>query len=139
MNRLLTRVVLSAAVTATSFGISAARAESPIPGDARAEAQLLQTEAIKAIKSGEWTKTSELISKAAQVSNDPNLVKMSEWVAAFENQRQEFAAERKKQYEEAVADVNKLLAAGQQTFAIDAAGRAYLLADDKQAFHELPW
>jgi carboxyl-terminal processing protease len=58
---------------------------------------------------------------------------------AFENQRQEFAAERRKQYEEAVADVNKLIDAGQQTFAIDAAGRAYLLADDKQAFHDQQW
>jgi len=139
MKRFFGKMVLAAAVAATSFGLTSARAESPLPTDARAEVQMLQTEAIKAIRSGEWTKTSELISKAAQVSNDPSLAKMSAWVAEFENQRQEFAAERRKQYDAAVVDVNKLIDGGQQSFAIDAAGRAYLLAEDKNAFHDQSW
>lgn len=102
-------------------------------------AEALQAEALKAIRQGEWSKTSELISKAAQVSSDPTLSKMSQWIAQFETQRQTFAAERQKQYEEAAADVHKLIDAGHEGFAIDAAARAYILAENKDAFHDQEW
>lgn len=139
MKKLFARTVLSLAVA--GFGLSAsAFAESPFVGqNAQAQAQALQTEAIKAIRAGEWTKTSELISKAAAVSNDPSLAKMSQWLVDFESQRQTFAAERRKQYDSAVDDVKKLIDAKLEGFAIDAAARAYVLADDKTVFHNEPW
>lgn len=140
---LLRRVVLAGAVAAGTVGLTgpatglAEPQQAPANADMRADA--LRAEALKAIRQGEWSKTSELISKAAAVSNDPSLSKMSQWIAQFESQRQTFAAERGKQYDEAVADVRKLIDTGHGDFAVDAAARAYILADDKDKFHTESW
>ena len=135
---LLRRAVLAGAVTGgVSAWVVAEPAQTAPPVEMRADA--LQAEALKAIRQGEWSRTSELISKAAAVSDDPSLSKMSQWIAQFESQRQTFAAERGKQYDEAVTDVRKLIDSGHADFAIDAAARAYILADDKDKFHDESW
>ena len=64
---------------------------------------------------------------------------MSLWVKDFESQRQTFQAERHKQYDKAVGDVQKLLENHKDTYAIDGAARAYSLADDKDAFRDEVW
>src|SRR4051812_38584846 len=56
-----------------------------------ASVEQLKTEALKNFKSGEFDKTSELIAKAASISHDPALRQMSDWVGAFQQQRQQFA------------------------------------------------
>lgn len=138
MKRIVSRVVLTAALAASSLVSPVAlRAESQPAGEIRAEA--IKDQALQGFRDGKWSETSELITKAAQVSNDPQLARMSQWIAQFEAQRRSFAAERLKQYEEAVADVNKLRDAGHEAFALRAAARAYVLADDKEKFHDQQW
>ena len=127
----------AAVATAQTDAPAALQVTQVEPPEARAQA--LQAEALKAIRAGEWSKTSELFTKAAQVSSDPRLTQMSQWIGSFEQQRLTFAAERRQQYAEAVDDVRKLIDAGHETFAIDAAARAYILADDKDEFHRQSW
>jgi carboxyl-terminal processing protease len=127
-------VLASSAATQRSFADS-----PPAPNQQVAAAEQLRTEAFAALKSGQFEQTNALISKAAAISHDPVTSQMSAWVKQFETQRQQFASERRKQYDKSVADVQKLLAAHQESFAIDAAARAYSLAEDKDAFRKEPW
>src|SRR5688572_20028030 len=60
----------------------------------------LKSEAFKALRSGEFGRSNELLERAAARSQDPVLVRMAGWTHDFESQRQEFAAERRKQYDE---------------------------------------
>src|SRR6476646_7594633 len=83
------------------------------------------------LRGGDFDRTNELIAKAASMSSDPGLVQMSTWVKEFETQRQTFVGERHKSYEKAVGDVHKLLDNHKEIYAVDAAARAYSLADDK--------
>jgi carboxyl-terminal processing protease len=100
----------------------------------------LKAEAFKALRAGQFDRTSELLGKAAAVGeNDPTLVKMAEWTKGFEAQRQTFAAERHKQFDKAVGDVKKLLNNKKREYALDYVARAYLLADDKKAFRNEAW
>ena len=108
---------------------SALRAQEA-PAAAQAPQQVatveqLKTEAFAALKSGQFAQSSELIDRAASMSHDPITSQMSAWVKQFESQRQQFATERHKQYDKSVADVQKLLAAHQESFARDAAASAY--------------
>src|SRR5688572_11342168 len=99
----------------------------------------LRKEAYRALRGGQFGRTNELLSRAASLSHDPTVVKMADWTKSFETQRQEFASERREQYEKAVADVKKLQANGKNDYATDAAARAFLLATDKKAFRMEPW
>ncbi len=64
---------------------------------------------------------------------------MAAWTNQFETQRQGFVAERRKAYDKAVSEVELLLKNHKESYAIDLASRAYLLADDKKAFRVEPW
>src|SRR5688500_9880232 len=57
----------------------------------------LKSQAFKALRSGHFDKTNELLAQAAEMSKDPQLERMAGWTKNFETQRQEFAAERHKQ------------------------------------------
>ena len=57
---------------------------------------------------GTSTRPTSCSKQAATVSHDPQVEQMSEWTSGFEAQREEFAAERHKQYDKAVEDVKKL-------------------------------
>ena len=139
-----------------TLGLATAGALSGLrtPGTARAQQQpqaaapqqqelasveQLKGEAFKALKSGQFDRTSELLTKAATISKDPSLSQMSDWIHQFQSQRQVMAAEKKKSYDKAVADVQKLLDAGYEDAAIDKAKDARLLAEDKDAFAKEPW
>ena len=104
-----------------------------------AQVEQLKAEAFRALRGGQFAKVQELLGKAHGLSNDPTIEKMVGWSKSFETQRQEFAAERNKQYEKAVGDVKKLQAAGKLDYVPDAAARAFLLTSDKKAFRNEPW
>lgn len=104
-----------------------------------ATVEQLKTEAYKALRSGQFDRGNELIGRAAEMSSDPQLARMAGWTKSFETQRQEFAAERHKQYEKSVRKVKHLIAKGKSEFALDWAAGAYLLAEDKKAFRAEPW
>jgi carboxyl-terminal processing protease len=102
-----------------------------------ATVEQLKSEAFKALKEGQFDRTTQLITKAATL--DPSLTQISAWIKQFDDQRVGFAAERHKQFEKAVADVHKILDGKKDSYAITFAARAYLLADDKEAFRKEPW
>src|SRR5205085_8819084 len=77
--------------------------------------------------------------QAAQLSHDPDVERMAGWTSAFENQREQFAADRHKQYDKYAGDVQLLLKRGKSDYAIERARDACLLADDKKAFRAEPW
>lgn len=108
-------------------------------GSEVATVEQLRAEAFKALRQGDFDRTSQLLRDAASRSSDPSLQQMSEWLGQFQSQRHEFVADRRKQFEKAVADVKLLLNSGKESFAIDKAKDAYLLADDKDAFVNDPW
>ena len=88
-----------------------------------ASVEELKTEAFKALHSGDFDRTNTLIAKAASMSSDPGLAQMKTWVSDFETQRQTFESERRKQYDKAVADVQKLSENHLELYAIDSAAR----------------
>jgi carboxyl-terminal processing protease len=104
-----------------------------------AAVEQLKHEAFSALKSGKFEQSNELLGKAAALTQDKTVQRMAEWVKQFETQRQEFASERRKQYDKAVADVKKLIDNRKESYALDQAARAALLADDKDAFRKQDW
>jgi carboxyl-terminal processing protease len=99
----------------------------------------LKAQAFKALRAGQFDRSSELLGKAAAGANDPTLSQMAAWTKGFESQRQTFAAERRKQFDKAIDDVKKLLDHKKREYALDYIARAYLLADDKKAFRNEAW
>src|SRR4051812_46154195 len=73
-----------------------------------ATVEQLKNEAFRALRGGHFDQTNDLLAKAASISHDPQVERMSAWAQSFESQRAEFAAERQKQYEKAVGDVKLL-------------------------------
>src|SRR3954447_22598710 len=110
-----------------------------VAGQQLATVDQLKAEAFKALKAGQFDRTSELLTKASASANDPKLTQMAEWTKAFEDQRQTFVVERHKQFEKAVGDVKKLIENKKNDYALDYVARAHLLADDKKAFRAEPW
>lgn len=141
----MTRRILSALILSVLLGVVWAAA--PFAGVARGErlddqlaiAADLKSEALAALKQGKFDRSTTLLSQAAELSKDPMTRQMAEWVVQFENQRRQFADERRKQFDDAVADVKLLQEKGYREHALDAAARAYLLAEDKAAFRAEPW
>jgi carboxyl-terminal processing protease len=109
------------------------------PNEQLASVDQLKNDAIAALSKGQFEQSNQLLARAASISHDPQVQQMSTWMQQFESQRQEFTAERRKQYEKAVADVHKLIANHKESYALDAAAKAGLLADDKKAFRNEPW
>ncbi len=104
-----------------------------------ASVEQLKSEAFAALRVGQFDRTQELLGQAASRSEDPQLKQMTSWLDQFEEQRRLFAADRHKQYEKAVEDIHTLLDNDLPAQAIDAATRAHLLAEDKEAFRAEPW
>jgi carboxyl-terminal processing protease len=137
MKRFLGRWIVAAAL---AFTLAAApQVAQAAPNEQLATVEQLKTEALRALKEGEFNRTSQLMTQAASLSDDPSLVRMNDWIRQFESQRQGLVSERRKQYDKAVADVHKLLGEGYAHYALDRAKDAYLLADDKEAFAEEKW
>src|SRR5262245_61907258 len=133
---------LWAGVLALALLAPVLRAQTPAASDQQtqlATVEQLKTEAFKAFRSGNLDRSDELIRTSASMSNDQSLAQMSQWIGQYKTQRADFLAERHKQYDKVVADVNKLIENGFETFAIDKAGDAFVLSDDKDNFNKVPW
>src|SRR5688572_13748159 len=104
-----------------------------------ASVEELKSEAFKALRSGQFDRSNELLGQAAALSRDPQLERMAGWTKNFETQRQEFAAERHKQFDKAVRKVKLLVEKGKGDYALDWAASAYLLSDDKKRFRQEAW
>jgi carboxyl-terminal processing protease len=141
--RRLVVLVLLSGITGLVAPVLAEPAPVQSGADARptelAALDRLRAQAIESILKGKFAQTNELLTKAAADSQDPAVGQMAGWIAQFEQQRSTFAAERRAQYDKAVADVHKLEEAGHATYAIDAARLAYVLADDKFRFRHEAW
>jgi carboxyl-terminal processing protease len=137
MSKLLLRwlMVLSVAVGGTMLVPTRAWSAQ----DEVASLEQLKTEAFTALKAGNFEQSDQLLGKAATISKDPSVQQMASWVRQFESQRQEFTAERRKQYDKAVGDVKKLIDNKKGSYAIDVAALAFNLADDKKAFRQEAW
>ncbi|MEA2708971.1 MAG: carboxyl-terminal processing protease [Phycisphaerales bacterium] len=143
MTKSVRRWALVVALSAAAVGVvpssrTATAQDAPVPQQV-ATVEQLKHDAFAALKSGKFQQSNELLARAASLSEDPSLQQMASWVKQFESQRQEFAAERHKQFDKAVGDVKKLIANKHESYALDAAARASLLADDKKAFRAEPW
>src|SRR5213080_1425261 len=124
------RFVLGVALLAGGVGAGApmlVRAGGPVQPQQLATTDQLKAEAFKALKAGQFDRTSELLTKASASANDPQLTQMAQWSKAFEDQRQTFVAERHKQFDKAVGDVKKLLDNKKDEYALDYVARAYVL------------
>ena len=109
------------------------------PASAITQVEQLKSEAFRALRQGQFDRVHELIDRAASLSSDPALLRMSDWVSAFQKQRDAFRAERRKSYEAEVEKVKKLVEADMPDFALRAAAVAYSYAEDKDGFRKLPW
>ncbi len=130
-------------LTVGLFGMALALSPMMARGQAEADqlavADDLRHQAFEALRAGNFDQTNTLLSKAADLSKDPITQKMAKWVVQFENQRNTFTSERRTQFDKAVADVKLLIEKGHRDYALDAAAKAYLLAEDKEAFRVEPW
>ncbi len=137
MSTKMLRWMLVIALTLTAL---AAMPRASVAGpDQVATIERLKSDAFTALRAGKFEQSNQLLGEAASISKDPAVQQMAVWVSQFETQRQEFAAERHKQYDKAVGDVKKLLENEKDSYAIDWAARAFLLADDKKTFRAEPW
>jgi carboxyl-terminal processing protease len=116
------------------------RAADPAAPEQVASVEQLKAQAIAALRAGKFEQTNDFLAKAAAASSDPSLTKMAGWTRQFEDQWQGFVAERRKEYQKAVADVHLLLKKEKHLpYAMEVAVRAHLLADDKDAFRKEAW
>jgi carboxyl-terminal processing protease len=120
-----------------AIGPAAGRAAEP--AEQVASIDELKAEAIRALKSGKFDRTNELLTKAASLGSDPTVAHWASWSSQFESQLKGFRDDRHKEYDKFVGDVRKLLAAGKDAYVIEFARDAYLRADDKAAFVKEPW
>ena len=97
MTKRLARWVLGLALVATGGGLLAVpsflHAQQPAAaaaGQQLATVDQLKAEAFKALRAGQFDRTSELLTKASASANDPQLTQMAQWTKAFEDQRQTF-------------------------------------------------
>lgn len=99
----------------------------------------METAAVQAASTGDFDRSDQLLNQAARISRDPQIRQMAGWVNDFEAQRKTFSDQRHDQFEKSLADVHLLLAHHMDSYAIDEAAHAYLLADDKDAFRREKW
>jgi carboxyl-terminal processing protease len=111
------------------------RADSPANQQV-ASVEQLKSEAFKLIRDGHFDQSNTLLTQAAALSHDPLTEQMAAWTNGFETQRQQFAAERQKQFEKLAGEMNLFLKHDKPEDALDRAAGAYLLTDDKKTFRD---
>lgn len=136
-----------------AVAILPARAESPaagvgqtggLPADKAAVAvavtpDRLKTDALAALRKGDYSRSTELFRRAAASGGDPALEMMASWVGSFNTQYEQTLAGRKAEHDKAVARAQLLLAKEKPEYALDATARAYSLAIDKREFRDERW
>ena len=99
----------------------------------------LKAKAIEALKQGKFGLTNDYLAQAAALSKDPVVVKMAGWAKQFEDQRQGFLGERRREYEKESKNAQVLVEKHKEAYGLSHAARAYLLAEDKDAFRREGW
>lgn len=139
-NRSRWKVLLAAGLVTLSAGVvTPALAQQENPAAQLARVEDLKFAAFRALKAGQFDRTSELLGQAQEMSRDPSLAKMSAWLTDYKSRLSTGLEERKKSYDEAVANIAKLREAGLETYIADAAATAYQYATDKESFSTQPW
>lgn len=110
-----------------------------VPRSAWADVKQLKSDALEALKAGQFDVASTCLTKAASGTNDANLLRMAESAKALDDRRQAFLLLRKKQFDQAVGNASILLKSDKKDDALTYAAKACLLAEDKRAFHNAPW
>ena len=127
------------AIAGCTVAPSQASAQQQNPAATLTRAEDLKTDAFRALKAGAFDRTGDLLAQAEKVAGDPTLARMRAWLGEYQARLATSQAERKTQYDAAVANVKKLQEAGLNTYACDAAANAYLHVIDKNAFPNEPW
>ena len=144
----LRRLVLSLAVSVGASGLCLSLAAPRLWAQEQAVApaaqpQLaaadLRSKAFEAVKKGEFDQSYELLTRAASLTHDPKDQKLVEWAKGFNEQINKFTAERRKEYDKAVAKIKLLREKGKLAYAMDFASGAQYLADNKEAFLKESW
>jgi len=156
LNRLLVLWLAAILLGGTAYtgylakGPVAQAADTPEPGEliaplappldlSTASADQLKKIAFADIRLGKFAQTSDLLSRAAGITHDATDASEAKWAAQFETLCQQFTTERHTQFEKAVANVKLLESHDLATYAMDELSRAYLRADDKDAFRKEKW
>jgi carboxyl-terminal processing protease len=133
--------ILGVAVVASLLGgvsgVSFAQPQNP--ASQLAQVEDLKNKAFALLRRNDLNGAEDLLRQARLLSNDPKLDQMTGWIDVYQVSQTKALDERKKDYDEAVADVQKLLAADYLGYAADAAARAYVHSVDKTAFHNEQW
>src|SRR2546430_3281299 len=95
---------------ARSYGLSAQEVVT---------AEKLKSEAFQALRGGHFDRTNELLAQAASITHDPAVERMAGWTNNFESQRQEFVAQRHKQYDKLAGQIQLLLKKSKPDYAMD--------------------
>jgi carboxyl-terminal processing protease len=144
----LRRLVLSLALSVGAGGLCMSLAAPRLWAQEKAVAEAaqpqlaaadLRSKAYEAVKKGQFDQTYELLSRAASLTHDPKDQKLVEWAKGFNEQITKFTAERRKEYDKAVAKIKLLREHGKLAYAMDFASGAQYLADNKEAFLKEPW
>ncbi len=99
----------------------------------------LKAKAIEAIRLGQFSLTNDYLNQAAALSKDPLLIKMASWAKQFEDQRQGFLGERRREFEKESKNALLLIEKRKEAYALSHAAKAYLLAENKTDFRAEPW
>lgn len=131
----ITRWFLALAVGCTSFSFipAAVGADTPV---AVAE---LRSQAVDAVRKGQFSQSNQLLQKAAELSADPKDKKLADWSKSFNEQLEQFAAERRKEYDKTVGKVKMLREKGKLIYALEYATVAQVLCDNKETFKKEAW
>jgi carboxyl-terminal processing protease len=132
--------ILGLAIAASLLGgVAPTFAQPQNPAAQLAQVEDLKNKAFALLRRNDLAGAEDLLRQARMLSNDPKIDQMTAWIDTYQVSQTQALDERKKDYDEAVADVQKLQKAGYLGYAADAAARAYVHAVDKDAFHDEKW
>jgi carboxyl-terminal processing protease len=134
----LARTLLLVSVVALGW-VALRPPQRPVQAQPAEAVAQVKDQALAAIRGGKIDAMTDLLARAAAGSDDPQLQKMADWARQFDQQRQTFLADRRKEFDRAAADVRKLLDNGKPAYAVAKLADAFTLTVDKEALRTEPW
>lgn len=120
--------------------------QTPLLSDSQATTQpalatpvSLELGAVEAARTGDFNQSDELLARAEKLSPDPEIKQMESWVNTYDDERKGFDKQRHEQFLTAVKNAHLLITDKKDGYAIDEISKAYLLADDRDAFRHEAW
>jgi carboxyl-terminal processing protease len=95
--------------------------------------------AVEAARNGDFQQSDQYLSRAEKLAPLAEVKQMESWVSDYEAERQGFDERRHDQFLAAVKNSHILLDHKMDGYAIDEVSKAYLLADDREAFAREKW